>query len=343
MKPMSKAKPLLFGAVLGASALYVALQYHVVRSHDGFQMVPRTPQQSVGLAYVDVRSYTASQWTDRPELARALMAHGASDLISESVANTLAESVAEENSTLDQLRSFLDTSAIKRDKLTAPGLLEVPGSDAPLKNDDDRPNIPFPQDARNKVVADPFRVAQGIETADIVTTTPRPAETSRFSTADVIDGLRDDVDLRVDSFINSPPQSLGTSNSPAQNKPTAVPGRSTLQEAQAMENRIFGDSASAPAAVKSAATTSATDSMFEEVSTQLENRAQEALQRARDAATEKAGSAVSGAASSSQNYLRQRIEEAAPEAARPIINSGSIDEAAKSAGSLLDQFDPFLE
>ncbi len=340
---MSNAKPLLFGAVLGASAIYVALQYHVVRSHDGFQMVPRAPQQSVGLAYADVRSYTASQWTDRPELARALMAHGASDLISESVANSLAESVTEENSTLDQLRSFLDTSAIKRDKLSTPGMLEVPGSDAPLKNDDDRPNIPFPQDARNKVAADPFRVAQGIETADAVTTTPRSAETSRFSTTDVIDGLRDDVGRGVESFINSPPQPLGNSNSSAQDKPTAVPGRSTLQEAQAMENRIFSGSASPPAVAKSAATSSAADSMFEEVSTQLENRAQAALQRARDGATETAGSALSGAASSSQSYLRQRVEEAAPEAAKSIINSGSIDEAAKSAGSLLDQFDPFLE
>ena len=346
---MSNAKPYLFGAVLGASAMYVALQYHVVHSHDGFQMVPRTPQQSVGLAYADVRNYTASQWTDRPELARALMAHGASDLISESVANSLADGVAEENSTLDQLRSFLDTSAMKHDASAAPGLLEIPGSGTtpertPEKNDDDLTRIPFPQDAKNTVVADPFRVAQGTETSNAITATPpRPNGTSRFTTADVIDGLRDDADLRVDSFIASPPQKRGPANSQAQNGPTAARTRSTVQDAKAMEDRIFGGSASVSTAPKPAPAAAATDSMFEEVSTQLENRAQAALQRATDAATDKASNTTSGAAKASESYLRQRIENAAPAAAKSIIKSESVDDAAKSAGSLLDQFDPFLE
>ncbi len=84
------------------------LQFHVVRSHDGFQFVPRTPQHSLGLAYADIRNWNASQWTDRPELARALMAHGSSGLIAESVADSLADSVSSESATMDQLRSFLN-------------------------------------------------------------------------------------------------------------------------------------------------------------------------------------------------------------------------------------------
>ena len=97
-------------------------------------MVPRTPQHSVGLAYADFRNWSPSQWTDRPALARALMAHGSSDLISESVAGSLADSVTEENSTLDQLRSFLDKSTQDGVKGNAAGLLEIPPStDAPSK------------------------------------------------------------------------------------------------------------------------------------------------------------------------------------------------------------------
>ncbi|MFN9956620.1 MAG: hypothetical protein ACK55I_26265, partial [bacterium] len=92
----SKAKPYIVGAALGASTMFFALQYHVIHSNNGLQIVPRTPQQSPGLAYVDIRNWTPSQWTDRPELARALMAHGSSDLIAESVASSLAETVSED-------------------------------------------------------------------------------------------------------------------------------------------------------------------------------------------------------------------------------------------------------
>jgi hypothetical protein len=54
---MGKAKPFLFGGLLGTSFMFVAMQYHVIRSHDGFQLVPRTPQHSVGLAYADILSW----------------------------------------------------------------------------------------------------------------------------------------------------------------------------------------------------------------------------------------------------------------------------------------------
>lgn len=351
---MSNAKPYLFGAVLGASAMYVALQYHVVHSHDGFQMVPRTPQHSIGLAYADVRHYSASQWVDRPELARALMAHGASDLISESVANSLADSVAEENSTLDQLRSFLDTSAAARDASSAPGFLEIPATDSKLKrtpkvNDNDLTRIPFPQDAKSTVAADPFRMAQNTGTTESIATIPRPvetsrpaesarpAETSRFSTADVIQGLRDNGGLGIDSFRASPSQP-STTNVAGQSG-VAAPSSSTLHDAQVMENRIFGSATSAATVKKPATSSSATESMFEEVTTQLENRAEAALRRAQDAATANAGSGVTGAVKESESYLRQRLETpVAP--ARP---SGSAESAAKSAGSMLNQFDPFLE
>ena len=345
---MSNAKPYLFGGFLGASAMYVVLQYHVVHSHDGFQMVPRTPQHSVGLAYADVRNWSPSQWTDRPELARALMAHGSSDLISESVAGSLADSVTEENSTLDQLRSFLDKSTQDGVKGNAAGLLEIPPStDAPSKpdsdTDDDLTRIPFPRDAKNKVPADPFRVAQGSEATvaavAVEAETLRPAGTSRFSAADVIDGLHDNGDDRMDSLAASPPRSTSGTNTAGT---SASGNRTTAQQAQAIEEQIFGSSG--PSAKTSVPVTSATsDSMFEEVSTQLENRAQAALNRAKEVSSDKAGGVMSETKKSSESYLRKQIEETAPDAVKSVIRNGTAESSTKSAGPLLEQFDPFLE
>lgn len=341
---MSNAKPYLFGAVLGASAMYVALQYHVVHSHDGFQMVPRTPQHSVGLTYADVRNWSPSQWTDRPELARALMAHGASDLISESVANSLADSVTEENSTLDQLRSFLDKSAqdgVKNDN----GLLEIPASTRKPENTDSNPDdvltrIPFPQDARNTVAADPFRVAQTPEsTAAPVQNPSHPVATSRFSAADVNDGLRNDVNNPVNLFIGPAPEATASATAPGK---AAAAARTPAQQAQAAEDRIFGRSGST-SQTSNPATTSGTDSMFEEVSTQLENRAQAALNRAKEAASDKGGSTVNGSTKASESYVRKHVEDAAPDAVKSVIKNSTTETPTKPAETLLDQFDPFLE
>ena len=350
---MSNAKPYLFGAVLGASAMYVALQYHVVHSHDGFQMVPRTPQHSIGLAYADVRNWSPSQWTDRPELARALMAHGSSDLISESVAGSLADSVIEENSTLDQLRSFLDKSTQDGASNSGAGLLEIPASTLKAlkpdsEPDDDLTRIPFPQDAKKEVITDPFRVAQVPETpASEQPGIPRPLGTSRFSAADVIDGLRDDASTRIDVFTATP-----QTTTPQKTSPGATPGSITTsnltiaQQAQAMEDRIFGSSAGkaeSATATKSKATTATSDSMFEEVSTQLENRAQAALNRAREATVSEAQKTANDVAGSTGGYLRQQVEQAAPEAVKSIINNAAASNGTPSTGALLDQFDPFLE
>ncbi len=315
---MSNAKPYLFGAVLGASAMYVALQYHVVHSHDGFQMVPRTPQHSIGLAYADVRNWSPSQWTDRPELARALMAHGSSDLISDSVAGSLADSVIEENSTLDQLRSFLDKSTQDGASNSGDGLLEIPASTLKAlkpnsEPDDDLTRIPFPQDAKKEVITDPFRVAQIPETpASEQPGVPRPLGTSRFSAADVIEGLRDDASTRIDSFTARPlttaPQ---TTAPPTTLTPAARSNLTIAEQAQAMEDRIFGgstDRAVSTSPVKSSATTAASDSMFEEVSTQLENRAQAALNRAREDATTGAVNKANDVAGAAGNYVRQQVE-----------------------------------
>ena len=356
---MSKAKPFLFGTALGASAMFVALQYHVVHSHDGFQMIPRTPQQSVGLAYADIRAWTPSQWTDRPELARALMAHGASDLISESVTNILAESVSEENSTLEELRSFLNKSESGKKSDSASDLSDQPVPAGSSKDPEtqfpgnDLFRIPFPQDAKAVGPADPFRVAR-------TTGNGQPAASgSRFSAADVLEGLNDDLAPKSTVEPNAATPRAGTT--------AAKNGRSVTEQTQEMEDRIFGNGSKTGGkpTVKSAPKSESTESMFEEVSTQLENRAQEALNRAKQVVSGKADAAAGKTAKLAEGFIRSDLKDVNPEKADSHLNGasgetaalssplkavsgdpskpGAAAETANPASSLLKDFDPFLE
>ncbi|MCA9061271.1 MAG: hypothetical protein KDA85_22310 [Planctomycetaceae bacterium] len=162
---MGKLKPFVFGTLLGSAMMFMALQYHVVRSHDGLQVIPRTPQQSLGLAFADVRQWNATQWTDRPELARALLAHGSSDLISESVSNTLNDAVSAEGLGLDQLKSVLDGQSDGSSGSLFPSLRSFPtdgDQPAPIFGTDSEVPAPIPV-PRERTSAAPIteRVAQG--------------------------------------------------------------------------------------------------------------------------------------------------------------------------------------
>jgi hypothetical protein len=359
---MSKAKPLLFGAALGASAMFFALQYHVVQSHDGFQVVPRTPQQSIGLAYADIRNWNASQWTDRPELARALMAHGSSDLIAESVASSLSDKVSEDTSTLDELRAFLNSpDAVRTPRQNAGDKSDSAKSGNGADNDLFR--IPFPQDPRSSALADPFRVAKADETLPLPQSSP--VVNSRFSTEDVMEGLREPSrDIRpqlpaqipVQTSVQTPAALAPAASAPAASSlpasapmaSSAPPSKSAAKQAQEMEDRIFGNTA-APVRSATQATTpkpvtrpAESESMFEEVKTQLENRAQEALNRAQSTVAEKADTTTENTAKSSAGYVREKASQLVPEAAKSLLNTAT-SEAVKSPTTPPLNFDPFLE
>lgn len=338
---MSKAKPLMFGAALGASAMFFAQQYHVIQSHDGLRVIPRAPQQSVGLAYADVRNWGPSQWTDRPELARALMANGATDLISKSVASSMADLVSEDTSTLDELRGFLHGSS-KDGSSAEGGLLSLPpfnrsglesdsDKDAGNKSeeeDNDLFKIPFPQDARTKLPADPFREARAAEK-----TVPVQSDTgSRFSA----DELMDD---RPAVRTNLPAKD--TDNEPSARRP---PIKSAAEQAKEMEELLFGKPPAETTAPKPVAKPEDTDGLFEEVTTQLETRAQEALTRAQTTIKDKAVASAESSAASSSTYVRDKAAEMVPEAAKNLLKSaGATVEAPKAASTTLLDFDPFLE
>lgn len=146
---MGKLKPFFFGTLLGAGLSVCALQFHVVHSLEGVRVVPRTPQPSLGLAYVDVRDWDAETWSDRPELVRALIANGSTDLVATSVAQDVVDSTVDDSSTLGQLREFLNqnASASTEDAPEFPLLTPAAEGDDAF---DDLFKLPFPQEARNE-------------------------------------------------------------------------------------------------------------------------------------------------------------------------------------------------
>jgi len=334
---MSKAKPYFIGAALGASTMFFALQYHVVHSQSGFRIVPRTPQQSMGLAYADVRYWTPSQWTDRPELARALMAHGASDLIAESVAASLTETVSEDGTTLDELRSFLnqvrETSAESPGSVSndADGTSGLEGAAEVAKDSGkDLFRIPFPQDLRKVAPADPFRSEQ-----------PNSTDSS---------GRTGDSGVNRIAGINEAPVGRSTTSLNSPTLPqvkTETPSKSVADQVRDFEDRIFGDAAPTDSK-KNATAESSNDplvpannngAMFEDITSRLENRAQEALDRAQQSVRQKTSASIDAAAKDTAGFLRSRITDSLP---NPSKNSAAAGPSV-SSGSRAVEFDPFLE
>jgi len=300
----------LIGTALGASAMFFSLQYHVVKTPTGFQVVPRTPQQSIGLAYADIRDWTPSHWADRPELARALMANGSTDLIAESVVSSLKDRVSENSTTLDELQNFLNTSRTQPGKsLRAPlGVadhdgLSNPDTDADA-HDDSGKLIPFPTDIGSKPIADPF------ERSEKSAATNRGK--SRFSNNDVLKGLENSAEESDDQGS----------------------GKSLIRQAEEVERRIFGDSgdpleSSTPKRKPAVEPNPAP--LFEEATTSLENQAQLLLDEIQNSGGTRSNPADSQ--NSVANFVRST----------PNTNSQQPTVNLNATASESNRFDPFLE
>lgn len=184
---MKKFKPFLIGAVAGSLVMFVSLQFHLIRSEDGFRLVPRTPQPSLGLFFVDLRGWTPEDYADRPELARALVAHGDTDLVASSVSDRLLDGVSEDGSTLDTLRGLMNESdsfgGLQVPSGISTGLEGEAGSDT-LKEFPELLPILFNRDAKKP---DANRIAQA-------------------------DDMRSDMDSRDDRGLPSTDQIFGPTN-----------------------------------------------------------------------------------------------------------------------------------
>jgi hypothetical protein len=91
-KPMSKLPTFVMGMVTGAVLLHAATLYHVVRAADGVHFVQKQPPR-LSETYVDIRSFSMSDWAGHPQLASALVQGNQQQLLGDSAASSLRDTV----------------------------------------------------------------------------------------------------------------------------------------------------------------------------------------------------------------------------------------------------------
>lgn len=341
---MSRTRSFLFGTTLGASAMFFSLQFHILRTDSGFKVLPRTPQQSLGLTYSDIRGWPADRWQDRPELARAILANGSGELIADSVSGSLRDTLNENTATLDELRGFLERTRPRSRSTVRPEENTFVRTEKPVVESTPGPNdraIPFsavtprPLPA-GKTPADPFRKASP------------PEKTSRFSDIDVQQSLTGSS--RKATEQPAPAASARPAASPE--NPAAALIR---QQAEELEKRIFGDSTAteSPPTRSGLPPQSGTLPVFEDVTASLDEQARSLLEEARQmrvASADGDQQTASPEPAKAAASMLQKVAENAAAALTEFVRSPAADEQHQpesAADTEVDLppagFDPFLE
>jgi len=286
---MNNLKPTILGSIAGAGIMFVALQYHVVQSHDGLQMVPRAPRAALGLAYADIREWKTEQYTDCPELARALVAHGASDLIANSVKREIADDLNGGGGTIGQLRSLLDDSLSS--DIDAP----LFGTDDGSGKTGDSPAIPFEWDAQRPDHSSPLADGsrdRGSRTHLADRTDRRRLNRDPFDEPfDGFDELEFDSNDNFDTddtFAGNGRDSLGDpfadaeffqEQEPRQSSPETAAEKRRRESAR-LEQLLFSDEEDAADSVRFETTSNFDAPAFDSITRELDSRAAQALDRA---------------------------------------------------------------
>ncbi len=332
---MGKLKPFLFGTIFGGGLAFVALQYHLVQSADGFRLVPRTPQPSIGLAYADVRDFGMQEWADRPELAQAIMAHGSTDLITTSAKQQITNTIAPHGSTLDKVRSLLQETEASFGNST-PGesdYLAIPRRDEPAAEPIDLLSIPLTQNTGNQ----PLRNSSP---------TPQPLNVARRDLPS------------VDDIFQAGANSVSEIRKPISQQPTSrLPSSfDSVAETEAMEDMLFGydkDPKETQARKEPPLSTrSSSPGVFEVISTEFEQRAVDAFSRAKTSLQSEASNTLTEKTDSFDAYLRGRVKDSLPESVSSMFGQDAAAttaeqpplprELAPALKAIQDGFDPFI-
>lgn len=84
----------VLGLVIGGTTVYVAYQYHLVRTGDRLLVVPKVQPSLIDL-YADVRKWQVEEWKKHPALARDLVASGHSKEITQTATDGLVDEFLE--------------------------------------------------------------------------------------------------------------------------------------------------------------------------------------------------------------------------------------------------------
>src|SRR5688500_9020217 len=91
---MSRFSAFLLGLVTGAGLLHAAMTYHIVRAGDGMHFVAKQPPR-LREVYVDIRQFGVGEWADHPQIAAALVQAGKQQLVGQSAAAAIQDSVSQ--------------------------------------------------------------------------------------------------------------------------------------------------------------------------------------------------------------------------------------------------------
>lgn len=81
------------GLLLGLSGGIFVTHFHVIRTADGFDVVPRVNQPPLRSSYCDVREWSSAMWTNYPEVTAALTKSGRSQVIGQNLKDNLLEEI----------------------------------------------------------------------------------------------------------------------------------------------------------------------------------------------------------------------------------------------------------
>jgi hypothetical protein len=89
---MSRVWAFLLGMVVGAALLHAAMNFHVIRSSEGFHFIAKSPAR-LSETFVDISSFSISDWSGHPQLASALVQANKQHLLGDSAADALHQSI----------------------------------------------------------------------------------------------------------------------------------------------------------------------------------------------------------------------------------------------------------
>ena len=71
---------LAMGLVAGGGLMWGGMNYHLLRTKDGFQTVPKR-NTTLADAYLDVRTWGIAEWSKHPDVVWSLTQHGKTDIV----------------------------------------------------------------------------------------------------------------------------------------------------------------------------------------------------------------------------------------------------------------------
>ena len=85
---MRRLMSFLVGMITGATLLYGALSYHIIRAEDGFHLVPKTSAR-LASTYVDIRQLTVADLANRADIVDAIIRAEKPELLKGTAAGAL--------------------------------------------------------------------------------------------------------------------------------------------------------------------------------------------------------------------------------------------------------------